>query len=364
MTKRINKGQLIYEQLKKQIEAEFYRPGELLPTDMQLASEHETSRPTVAKSIQRLVDEGYLSRKAGLGTFLKADYPRESTRSDDTFGLLIPSLGQTEIFEPICGQIAQLADQYHFNLTWGGDAGQGSQAESAEKLARKYIAQNVDGVFFNPLEGTAEAKPANAKIVDLFSKAGIPVVLLDGEVSDALDVSTHDLVGIDNLAAGFAIGSHLLEQGCLKLAFVNRSHVASTVDLRCMGINEAVRRLRQGMASLNEMNCEGSLDDFAQEIMDRSVDAVVACNDALAVELMAAFERRNINIPKQLKIAGFDDVKYAKLLKIPLTTYRQPCADIASAAVEMMISRLKNPAMSPRKVMLLGELKQRTSTQM
>ena len=44
-----------------------------------------------------------------------------------------------------------------------------------------------------------------------------------------------------------------------------------------------------------------------------------------------------------MKIAAFDDVKYASLIKTPLTTYRQPCLDIGTAAVETMVSRIQNP---------------------
>ena len=56
-----------------------------------------------------------------------------------------------------------------------------------------------------------------------------------------------------------------------------------------------------------------------------------------------ALDDRGVKIPEDLKISAFDDVKYAKLLKTPLTTYKQPCRDIGTAAIETMISRIKNP---------------------
>ena len=358
MNKRISKGQQIYEVLREQIESGEFRPGELLPTDMELSAQFETSRPTVAKSIQRLVDEGFLLRKAGLGTYLKKDESKGGTVREYSFGLLIPSLGETEIFEPICGQIAQLADQYHFNLLWGGGAISQSKSQAVEQLAQKYIAQKVDGVFFNPLELNPEAEQANRKIMELFEDAEIPVVLLDSDVSRAPKTTQHDLVGINNLEAGFTMGQYLVSRGAQKIAFYTRPYAASTVYLRWMGLHEAV----QGHASAENVCVESEDAQKLQHLVKQGFDAIVASNDAMAAELLKILSQLKVEIPGQMKLSGFDDVKYAELLKVPLTTYQQPCRDIGRAAVETMISRLKSPDLAPRRVLLLGELKPRNST--
>lgn len=362
MKKRVSKGQLIYEHLLDQINTGVFKLGELLPTDTELSAQFEASRPTVAKSIQRLVNEGYLNRKAGLGTYLTEDESKGGTTKQHSFGLLIPSLGETEIFEPICGQIAQLADQYHFNLLWGGGSYLPSKAEAVIQLAQKYIHQKVDGVFFNPLELMPEAMATNLKVMNLFSKANIPVVLLDSDITSAPDNLHYDLVGINNLEAGLVMGQHLIQQGCKKIAFMTQPHVANTVHLRWMGLNEAVRQANNPAVTCHTFNCDGNFDTFVANLLKAKVDSVLACNDAMAAEIMRSIGKLNIRIPHDLKLGGFDDVKYAELLKVPLTTYHQPCKDIGMAAVEAMASRLKNPQLSPRRVLLLGELCIREST--
>jgi len=70
-----------------------------------------------------------------------------------------------------------------------------------------------------------------------------------------------------------------------------------------------------------------------------------------------------ISIPEQLKVAGFDDVKYASLLSVPLTTYHQPCADIGRTAADAMFLRLEHFAAAPRRTFLQGHLIARRSTQ-
>ena len=59
-----------------------------------------------------------------------------------------------------------------------------------------------------------------------------------------------------------------------------------------------------------------------------------------------------IAVPETIRMAGVDDVKYASLLSVPLTTVHQPCADTGVAAVTIMLERLHSPTMPPRDVVL------------
>jgi DNA-binding LacI/PurR family transcriptional regulator len=61
-------------------------------------------------------------------------------------------------------------------------------------------------------------------------------------------------------------------------------------------------------------------------------------------------------------VAGVDDIKYATYLRVPLTTYKQPCKDIAKVAIDLMMSRIRQPNQKARTVYLDGELIVRKST--
>ena len=58
---------------------------------------------------------------------------------------------------------------------------------------------------------------------------------------------------------------------------------------------------------------------------------------------------------------GIDDVGYASLLPVPLTTVRQPTREIGAAAVAAMLERLGKPRLSPRDILLEGTLVVRAS---
>ena len=57
-------------------------------------------------------------------------------------------------------------------------------------------------------------------------------------------------------------------------------------------------------------------------------------------------------IPEDIRIVGIDDVKYSRLLPVPLTTLHQPCRDIGRIAMATMLDRIANPDLPPRDVLL------------
>jgi len=59
-----------------------------------------------------------------------------------------------------------------------------------------------------------------------------------------------------------------------------------------------------------------------------------------------------VSVPEQIRLAGIDDVKYASLLSVPLTTLHQPCAEMGAIAISAMMERLRNPTLPARDILL------------
>jgi DNA-binding LacI/PurR family transcriptional regulator len=77
---------------------------------------------------------------------------------------------------------------------------------------------------------------------------------------------------------------------------------------------------------------------------------------------MRTLETLKVAVPGDVKMGGFDDVKYASLLSVALTTIHQPCSDIGAAAVMAMVERIQNPKLPPRDILLDFRLVVREST--
>ena len=210
-----HKYQLIFENLQEGISSGRYAPGSRLPSELELVRRFDVCRVTAAKAIKKLQQLGLVERRVGSGTYVKAQ-PVESSR---LFGLLIPDLGQTEIFEPICRGMAGFPLATRNSLLWGQSIGVNEPKEQiAEELCQQYISERVSGVFFAPLELVPGMDKVNQKIAAMLDRAKIPVVLLDRCFLPYPARSKYDLVGIDNRRAGYTITAHLLRSGCRRVA--------------------------------------------------------------------------------------------------------------------------------------------------
>src|SRR6266581_4055340 len=115
----LSKHERIRQALADAIASGQYEPGQRLPSESELVKTFGASRPTVIRALRELQLSGIIDRRAGSGSYVKAD---AATRGY-TFGLLIPELGRTEIFEPICRGMADAEHASHHVLLWGSSLG-------------------------------------------------------------------------------------------------------------------------------------------------------------------------------------------------------------------------------------------------
>ena len=355
------KYQQVYAALRRDIQSGRLGSGARLPSEAALGKLFGASRITVGRAVRELQVAGLVERRAGSGTYVKA--PGSSAAAALSFGLLIPDLGETEIFEPICqGMMASPLAREHA-LIWGspGRAG-GDRPGEAWRLSRQYIDRRVSGVFFAPLELTASKDDVNRRIADALDEAHIPVVLLDRTVLPYPQRGHHDFVGIDNRRAGYTITAHLLSKGARRIAFVGRPHAAATVDAREAGYREAL----YGWNAPIDRGLVHRLDPADAEAVKAMLasgapDAVVCANDRTAAVLMRTLLGLGVRIPSDVRLVGIDDAHYASLLPVPLTTLRQPTRQIGDAAIAAMLERIARPDLPTRDILLPCELAIRES---
>lgn len=352
----------ISQELLAEIASGKYNPSGRLPSEAQLVDRFNVSRPTVARALRDLQDRGLVERRVGSGSFVRRSGQVEIQRQ---FGLLIPGLGTTEIFEVICGELAGLSRVHGYGVLWGG--GQPRQkgdvgTEDAEALCDQFIRSQVAGVFFAPFEHTDRREEVNRALVEKLHRAGLAVVLLDRDLGAFPSRSEFDVVGVDNFAGGYQLAEHLLKLGCRRLAFVTRPNSASTVNARIAGAREAI--IDRGLSVPSGFVREGEPDDprFARSLADKGkVDAVLCANDHVAALLLRSLDRSKVRVPDDMRMVGFDDVRFATLLSVPLTTMHQPCREIAVVAFRAMLERIADPALPPRGLVLSPRLVVRES---
>ncbi len=200
---------------------------------------------------------------------------------------------------------------------------------------------------------TPRKDEVNQRVLDAFDEAGIPVVLLDRYAHAYPLRSEHDLVGIDNRRAGYLATQHLLKLGCKRIGFVAHPDSASTVEARVAGYREALF----GHGAAVEESLLGRLDPSqpaaVKAMLEKArAEGFVCANDRTAGALMHSLLALGHAIPGDVRIVGIDDVEYASLLPVPLTTIRQPCLEIGEVAMSAMLERVARPRLPAREILL------------
>jgi LacI family transcriptional regulator len=353
-------------QLRSEIATGRYSGGNRLPSESQLVKQFAVSRPTVARALLDLQNEGLIERRAGSGTYVRTSGSSTAATLVRHLGFLIPGVSHTDVFEHICGELASLARAHDYSVLWGSSSSLRSDTDSsfdhAKELCRHFIERKVSGVFFTPYELVSEKQSTNLLLAEKLRKAGIPVVLLDRDLHPFPNHSHFDLVSIDHVAAGYLLAEHLIKLGCQHFHYVSLPLSAPTVDARINGVREALLRHRLEIRP-NWVYVGDPRDaKFVRSLTAaKQPDAFICHNDHTAALLLRSLETVGLKVPHDVRVVGFDDAQYATLVSPPLTTIHQPCREIALMALRTMLERIADPTIPARNISLTPRLMVRES---
>lgn len=356
------KHKRVYQHLHEMIVRGQLTHGQQLPTEVELAARFETSRPTAARALNLLEAQGLISRRAGAGSFVTHGSKSPKPTQGRTFGLLVHDIGNTEIFEPTCAAIAAEAEKDGRILRLSSGTPSNPDLLST---CRRLIRDGVDGVFFAPVEFDGDTVATNAEIIDELAEARIPVVLLDRDYLPYPGRSRLDLVGLQNYRSGHTLGSHLIDRGAQRIEFIARVGSAATVRQRHNGIIGALFDHGLISAAAPTRFVDPSDAHAIRKLASkwRKEPTAIACaNDITAGELLITLRDLGFEVPGDLILGSFDDVRYAKLLQPTLTSVRQPVAEIGRLAYHAMSTRLADLDLPAREIRAEGTLIIRDST--
>jgi LacI family transcriptional regulator len=153
-------------------------------------------------------------------------------------------------------------------------------------------------------------------------------------------------VGIDERAAGRAIGEHLMSLGHRRVGFIKGPPEHQAAALRCEGFKEAL-----AVAGIDEEPWTATGDftfksgvEAAECLLQNGhqITALACANDDMAAGAMLALHRAALNIPSEISVTGFDDTPMSEIVWPPLTTIRQPIKDLTERAVQLLVENKTN----------------------
>ncbi len=201
-----------------------------------------------------------------------------------------------------------------------------------QQIDRMVLALRPDGMILTP------PLCDNPEVLAALRESGTPCV----QMSPERDIRGLPSVRMDDVHAAEEITNLLLSLGHRRIAFIKGPPDQSASAARYEGFVNALRAhdLRPDAELVRPGNFTfASGRDAAHKLLSgrQRPTAVFASNDDMALGVLAAAHRLGLNVPSELSVVGFDDSPTASLVWPPLTTVRQPVAEMARAAVEMLV---------------------------
>ncbi len=347
------KHRQVYEHLKREIVEGMYSAGDQIPTEAELQEQFGTSRITVSRAVRDLARDGLLVRRRGAGSFVqRIDKPVQQL-----LAMLLPELGG--IFVPMCGTITRELEAAGSHLTISNlEGGEPAVAlRRAQEAGRRCLANGVRGLFFAPFELPPDEMWVNQEIAEMLTAMNLPVVLLDRDVCCYPRRSSFDLVGSANRHSAHLLTSHLLRLGRCRIVFVAGTLEASSTAARIAGYRDALEEAGIPFRPDGVQRYRyDKLENLTEYLRASDADAYVCINDHMAAHVIRDLLILGVHVPEDVAVVGIDDVDYATLVPVPLTTMRQPLEHIARTAAQLLLERLKDPKLPAREVSFACEL--------
>ncbi len=256
-------------------------------------------------------------------------------------GLIVPSVAN-----PFWGALARSLEEAALARDFQVVLGNGERdPEREQRYAESLWAHGVHGLIFGSSLLSLD------HLGDLVRR-GMHIVAFDRRVQPTEPVQC-DSVTVDNVHGAQLAIEHLLELGHRRIGFI--SGPVRTVNRleRLEGYRTALTNagIEPDPDLIWDVATTGSYGDTegvelgrvaAGALLERAdpPTALFATNDFYALGACAGLADLGITVPDTVSVVGFDDIMLAGLARPPLTTVRQPLAEIASTAVSLLIDRL------------------------
>lgn len=223
-------------------------------------------------------------------------------------------------------------------------------------LPRFLLERNVDGVIL--------AGKVPTKLIDIIQKANLPIILID------YSLKTHKIsnVLIDNHQGASLAVEHLIQNGHRKIAFIGGEVNHPSIGERLRGYEETMHE--HNLSTDDLIFCDEPYTSVENGYAATSClfkkgtpfTAIIASNDTVATGAMRCIREKNLNIPQDVSIIGFDDIEVCLQVEPRLSTIKVFKEELGAVAVRRAIEGIENKTTLLDQALIPVELVIREST--
>lgn len=327
---------LLVEQLRNDILSGKIKPGEKLPSENQLSNSLQISRHTVRKALSILSNEGYIVAEHGKGTFC-SERMRHMKKSKNI--AVITTYISDYIFPRLIQGMNRVLGSNGYSIILKNT---GNSRNNEAKVLQDILTKDIDGLIIEPSKSQILCRHMN--LYRMLDDYEIPYVFIQGMYPQMKD---KPYILMDDCRGGYLLTKYLLDTGHKNIAGIFKADDSQGSE-RHKGYVKALTEA--GISYDPEMVVWFHTEDrvrkpglMAERMVEegQKVDAIVCYNDQIALEVIKALEKRNVRIPEDISVTGYDNSALAGAYAKVLTTVAHPQERLGEMAAELLIEQIR-----------------------
>ncbi|MBV4475351.1 MULTISPECIES: LacI family DNA-binding transcriptional regulator [Pseudomonas] len=227
--------------------------------------------------------------------------------------------------------------------------------EKQRSYLRVLLEKRIDGLIVASAGG-------DSGLAEGLAGVKTPMVIVDR----GLEGVDADLVRIDHEYGAYLATRHLLELGHRDIATIGGPASTSVAQMRLAGFRRALKEAGVEVPAARMLESDftstGGYNAASLLLENNPPSAIFAGNDMIGIGVLRAAAERNVRVPAELSVIGFDDIQMSRYVYPALTTVGQSILQLGEMAAEVLLKRIATPALTTDQRIVTPSIVLREST--
>ncbi len=271
------------------------------------------------------------------------------TNRTRTIGLVLADV-ENPFYSRVAKGVIDAAEEKNYNVIL---CNSNNDINLEERDVRTLIERGVDGLLLTTVE-------LKMKTIENLRDKGFPFLLIDCK----LDIPGVNYVVNDDYYGAELATEYLIKLGHKKIFFLGNRKLLSLKE-RFRGFKDTLERYKidndNNFVPTKFIETGGVYDinGIISYLLNRqeNITAIFSGNDYLAIKSIESIIDNGFKIPEDISVIGYDNIKISSMIRVPLTTIRQPKYLLGKLATEQLLEIIENKLDKElRRVILRPEL--------
>ena len=264
-------------------------------------------------------------------------------KSSKTLGVILPNINhfhESSMLEGLQSTFQPLG--YLLNICVTNES-----YELEKQYIERLLANRVDGIFLSISQETYDG--GHYEHIEKVVRRDIPLVYIDRKYDAALANG----VIVDDYDGAFMATQHLIEIGCRKIAHLRGPKGLTVSEYRFNGYRDCLLKhnfpIDETLVCMTNFEVESAIEPtkYLLNLPERP-DAIFGVNDHVCIGAMSVIRKKNILIPQEIALVGFDDSPIAQYFCPPLSSVQRQSRQIGLEASELLLGQLNNKVLDSK----------------